>query len=93
MAQVTPDRQVKDDIERLRGDIERVRDELGQTLGELEERASPKRIAERSKARLRERVDGARRSAGAVVRSADRRVLIGGAAVLAALVVVRLVRH
>ena len=93
MAQVTPERQLSDEIGRLRHDIEQVREELGETLAALEERASPKRIAERNKERARERVDAARRSATGVVNSVDKRVLIGGVALLAALMIVRLVRH
>jgi hypothetical protein len=93
VAQVTPERQLKDGIVRLRRDIEQVREELGETLAALEDRASPKRIAERNKARARERIDAARRSATGVLHSVDKRVLIGATALLAALMVVRLVRR
>jgi Protein of unknown function (DUF3618) len=92
VAQVTPERQLKDEIVRLRHDIEQVRDELGGTLAALEDRASPKRIAERNKERARERIEGARRSAVAVWKSADKRVVGAGAALLAVLVVARLLR-
>jgi hypothetical protein len=93
VAEVATERELRGEIERLRHDIEQVRDELGGTLAALEDRASPKRIAERNKERARERINSARDSAGAVVRSADRRVIVGGAAVLVALVLVRILRH
>jgi hypothetical protein len=47
----------------------------------------------RGKERARERLDTARRSAGAAVKSTDKRVLVGGVALIAALLVVRLLRH
>jgi uncharacterized protein DUF3618 len=93
MAQVATERELSDDIGRLRRDIEQVRDELGATLAALEDRASPKRIAERNKERARERIDSARDSVAAVAKSADRRVLVGAGALLAALVIVRIVRR
>ena len=92
MAQVTPQRQLSDEIGRLRHDIEQVREELGETLAALEDRASPKRIAARNKDRARERIDAGRRSVSAVVGSTDKRVLLGAAAVVVVLVVARLVR-
>jgi hypothetical protein len=93
VAQVSPERQLRDEIGRLRHDIEQVREELGETLAALEDRASPKRIAERNKARARERAGAARRSAVAIWDSTDKRVVGAGAALLAMLVIVRLVRH
>src|SRR5205814_5087811 len=93
VAQVSQERQLRDEIGRLRHDIEQVRDELGETLAALEDRASPKRIAERGRARARERVDDARRTAGALGKATDKRVLAGGAALVALMLVVRLLRH
>ena len=93
MGEVTAERRLSDEIGRLRQDIEQVRDELGHTLVALEDRASPKRIAERNKARARVHLDAAKRSASSVVESADKRLLVGGATLLAVLVVVRLLRH
>jgi predicted nucleic acid-binding Zn-ribbon protein len=93
VAEVATERELRGEIDRLRRDIEQVRDELGETLVALEDRASPKRIAERKKEQARERIASARDSAGAVVQSVDRRVLVGGAAVLAALLLLRVLRH
>lgn len=93
MAQVTPERQLRDEIGRLRRDIEQVRDELGDTLAALEDRASPKRVAERNKERARARIEAARQSASAAIRSADRRVFVAGAALVLGLLVVRAIRR
>jgi hypothetical protein len=93
VAQVSPERHLRDEIGRLRHDIEHVREELGETLAALEDRASPKRIAERNKQRARERIDAAHRSMSGVYDSVDKRVFVGAAVLVAALMIVRLLRH
>ena len=93
MAQVTPERQLRDEIGRLRRDIEQVRDELGGTLAALEDRAS--RTASRNGTRSEHGRASKRRrqSASEAIRSADRRVLVAGAALVLGLLVVHAIRR
>ena len=52
MAQITQEQQLRREIEAARADIERVRLDLGETLDQLSDRASPRSIVQRRKARM-----------------------------------------